>query len=109
MTKFLQASDRKFTTLPELYAKYGLSICWLSCWPLWTLEDGDTIPSHGFDKGFYDEYIENANLAIQYHWFVCRYLEGHPGVAERYHTREVGWRYYDILNLAEEEYAQDLR
>lgn len=108
MTKFLQASDSEFTTLPELYAKYGLDIVWLTMWPFFVLQDGQTIQALGYADGYYDHLIENANLAIRYHWLVCRYLEEHPDAAHRYRGGECGWWYYDILDRAEQEYAQDL-
>jgi len=99
-TPYLRIPGTHYETLPELYEKYHLSICWLY-YDIAVAERG--VPAGEWLT--HDELQEKIYTGIKHHWLVCQYLEEHPDAAKRYLAREVGWWYYDILNRAEEEYA----
>jgi len=70
-----------YDTVFHLYKKYGLSLQYA--------------PTHD---------IVSVARAIRNHWLVCRFLEEHPNIADKYRSREKAFMYYDILAAAEKEF-----
>lgn len=103
-TPFVCVLGTKYCTLPESYKKYGLSIGLLHIREM-PLEEARACSDLLMAQG---EFERRVYSAIKNHWHVCRYLDEHPDAADGFLARRPGYWYYDILELAEEEYCQEL-